>query len=554
MEPETTGAKHIMGTLVGHFFRRFFDSDTVAVQGDTLTTVVRALAAVGAPGLMLAFFLQNQYPQRMLWGRIEDEYLFVLLSFVVMGAVATFEWEMLFPDRVDFLVMTPLSLRRWQILGGKAAALGGFLLLFLFSSNIFGTLVLPAVSKGGFFGQAWAQAVAVSMAGTFAALALLGVGGLMLCVFDPRRFRVASPVLQLVAVVLLTLALLHYLRYGDTMQVMLGGSLGWARWYPPFWFLGVYEVVLRGGAAPAFAHELAPYAYRGLGVTAAVVLVTYPLAWARMQRAAIEGVEVAGSKPWSWWLRGLERFVARPAERAVFLFIGQTVARTTRYQAYLAIYGGLGIALAIACAAEIQQTAHGPRLGFSSTGLYAVLPLTLFWGVAGLRSAFAFPLNLEAGWVFRVSGAKANECGAAARRWGLGMAWVLSAMVAVLAACAGWTVWQIVVQLVCGLCLGVLLTDAFFASNDHVPFNRPRMPGLTNFPLLLTLYIGFLPVYVLLFGRLEQRLERSLPHLMMAGLATIVIHAVSRRLRHDSTIAEEDLEGYDEGFQLLGLS
>ena len=97
--------------LTRHFFRRFFDSDTVQIEGEALTTVVRAIAIVAAPGLITAFFLQNSYPGRSPWGAIEDQYFFVLLSFVVMGAVATFEWEMLFPDRSDFLILTPLPLK-----------------------------------------------------------------------------------------------------------------------------------------------------------------------------------------------------------------------------------------------------------------------------------------------------------------------------------------------------------------------------------------------------------------------------------------------------------
>lgn len=554
MKPEKSGTKHVMTTLVAHFFRRFFDNDTVAVQGDTVTTVVRALAAVGAPGLILAFFLQTQYPRRSLWGRIEDEYLFVLLSFVAMGAVATFEWEMLFPDRVDFLVMTPLSLKHLHMLAGKAIALGGFLLLFLFSTNVFGAVVLPAVSRGDFYRQVWAHAAATSLAGVFAAVALLGLGGFMLCILDPRRFRVASPLLQLTIVVVLTLSMLHFLRYGDTMQTLLGGPLGWARWYPPFWFLALYEHLLRGNVAPRFARELGPYAYRAVAVAIAVVLVTYPLAWARMQRAAIDGAATAGSKPWHWWSHAVQLVVARPAERAVFTFIGQTVARTTRYQAYFAIYGGLGMALAIGCAGEVHGEGYGLRLVFSRTGLYAILPLTLFWSVAGLRSAFAFPLDLEAGWIFRVSGAKASECGAAARRWGLGLTWGITGIVAGVVASAGWTAWQVFVQLVCGACLGVLLTDAFFASNDHLPFNRPRMPGLTNFPLMLTMYIGVLPLYVVACACLEQKLEESLFRVVMVALGTILIHAGAGQLRHESAIVEEDLEGYDEEFQLLGLS
>lgn len=93
--------------LAMHFFRRFFENDLVPGGEDVLTTVIRALAIVTAPGLMFAFWLQNQYPQRTIWGRLEDEYFFVMFSFVTMAGVAVFEWEMLFPDRLDFLVLTP---------------------------------------------------------------------------------------------------------------------------------------------------------------------------------------------------------------------------------------------------------------------------------------------------------------------------------------------------------------------------------------------------------------------------------------------------------------
>jgi hypothetical protein len=112
----------IVRTLVDHFFRRFFDNDTVQVDADTQTTVVRALAIVMVPGMRVAFFLQNRYPTSA-WLAMHDQYFFVLTSFVVMGAVSIFEWEMLFPDRLDFLVLSPLSVKPVQMLAAKAAAL-----------------------------------------------------------------------------------------------------------------------------------------------------------------------------------------------------------------------------------------------------------------------------------------------------------------------------------------------------------------------------------------------------------------------------------------------
>jgi hypothetical protein len=48
-----------------------------------------------------------------------------------------------------------------------------------------------------------------------------------------------------------------------------------------------------------------------------------------------------------------------------------------------------------------------------------VMPMLVFWIVSGLRVAFAFPVNLQAGWIFRVTGVRVSECAAAARKWGL---------------------------------------------------------------------------------------------------------------------------------------
>lgn len=546
----------VVRTLVGHFFRRFFENDTVHVQGDTLTTVVRAIAIVAAPSLMVAFFLQNQYPQRTLWGSIQDQYFFVLYSFVAMGAVAVVEWEMLFPDRQDFLVLTPLSLKSQQLLMSKAAALVGFLALFLFSANVFGAVILPAVTKGSLgtlYRQMYAHTIATGLAGTFAALVLLAVGGVLVCVLDPRQFRLVSPVLQMGAVVVLMLLMVHYGRYGNDLRSILAEPLGRARWVAPYWFLGVYETLMRGSAAPAFAWELSRYAYLGTAIAAAVVAVTYPLAWARMQRMAIEGVARSNGEPARWWRRLIDFAVKRPGERAVFHFIGLTIRRNPRYQVYLAIYGGVGLALGVACASGISSVG-GFHAVFEEAGLRALLPLLLFWLVVGLRNAFALPVMLAAGWIFRVTGAKVSECAAAARRWALwGCAGMTSAVVAVEAS-AGWEVRRMVVQLILGSCLGLLLTDAFFFSEDYVPFNRARMPGRTNFPLMLTLYIAILPLFVMGVMQLETKLEESFSKLVLLGAGTVLVHAGLKKLRYEPRVMQEELEGYDEEFQLLGLS
>src|SRR5579875_2151313 len=140
IQPATLRLQHLRATplyhLTAHFFRRFFENDVLQSGEDTQTTVIRALSAVAAPGLMFAFWLQNQYIRRPAWGRVEDEYFFVMFSFVTMAAVAIFEWDTLFPDRLDFLVLTPLSLRRWHMPAAKVIALSLFLGLFILAANI----------------------------------------------------------------------------------------------------------------------------------------------------------------------------------------------------------------------------------------------------------------------------------------------------------------------------------------------------------------------------------------------------------------------------------
>ena len=49
-----------------------------------------------------------------------DCYFFVLYSMVVMGLVMVLNWDALFPDRRDYLILTPLPLPANAIFAGKS--------------------------------------------------------------------------------------------------------------------------------------------------------------------------------------------------------------------------------------------------------------------------------------------------------------------------------------------------------------------------------------------------------------------------------------------------
>lgn len=535
--------------LTVHFFRRFFDNDTVQVDGDTVTTVARALAMVAMPGLLVAFFIQNQYPQRDLMGRWDDEYFFVLLTFVVMGMVTVFEWEMLFPDRSDFLVLTPLPLGQARVMAAKVIALCSFFALFLAGSSLPGAVLYPMIVKGPFFRPLLAHVAATGLGGIFLSAALVTLSGLLRCLLRDRHFRVASAMLQTAVTGALVLLLVQYARYGQSLHLLLA-HVRQARWLPPLWFLGLYEELLHGAAAPEFARALTPWAVWGTGIALLLAVATYPGAWARMRRMVLEGEARRGAAPLTAMSRGLAPTVRTPQERAMFCFVGQTLRRIARYHIYLAMYGGTGLALALACGVVLRSETAAPSL--SDFGLHAVVALLCFWVVAGLRTAFAFPETLAARWVFRVAGSDDRDLAAAGKRWaGLAAAGLLCISLATLAA-AGWTARQLLVQAICGTCLATLLTDAFFSART-APLIQPRMPGRSNFALFLTLYVGVLTPFLFGIVYAEERVEQKLWLVIPVMSATALLHLAVRHLAQQPMEAEEEMEGYDGVFQTLNL-
>src|SRR5581483_7521867 len=320
---------------------------------------------------------------------------------VAMAGIAIFEWEMLFPDNLDFLVLTPLPLRGWQMPAAKAAALAMFLGLFLGAANFFGVLMLPAVANANIGRQIAAHAIATLSAGIFGALAVMLLGGVLVCSVPARLYRSISLVFRMLAVTVLGLVVIHYARFGDSMPGLLADGGQRMRWIPTFWFLGLYEAIQHGGAAPEFARAMTHRADTALAVLALGLMVVYPLAWNRMRRMAIEEQVNRGAKQGRWSRAAVHAIVRRPEERAVFHFIGKAMARNSRYHVYVAIYFGAGLALAISCAMHVRTVNGIAEPSLSAFGLHAVMPLLVFWVIAGLKMAFAFPLQLHARWIFR---------------------------------------------------------------------------------------------------------------------------------------------------------
>src|SRR5262245_46799913 len=137
-------------TLSRHFFSRFFDKDTLSPGADERANVVQILAMLAVPGAFVSLFMIAVHPLTRseitrLWLRAGDRFVFVSYAMVVMGFVMTFKWDSLFPDRRDYLILTPLPVSLREFFTAKVFALCAFLLSFVVAINFFSCVFIPYV-------------------------------------------------------------------------------------------------------------------------------------------------------------------------------------------------------------------------------------------------------------------------------------------------------------------------------------------------------------------------------------------------------------------------
>src|SRR5262249_24664893 len=97
------------------FFSRFFVKNSLATEAAGHENVFQFVRLLACPGATVSLFTIADHPLirselTRLWLRAGDRYVFVCYSMVVMGFVMSFKWDSLFPDRRDYLILTPLPI------------------------------------------------------------------------------------------------------------------------------------------------------------------------------------------------------------------------------------------------------------------------------------------------------------------------------------------------------------------------------------------------------------------------------------------------------------
>ena len=553
--------------LVRHLYDRLLNSE--AFGEDAATRVAQLTYAIALPGVLIALFLFPAYHglpphplERSFWSQACDHLFYVTYAFVIMGGAVIFQWEMLFPDALDVSVMETLPISLPRLLLGRATAMAVFLTLVQVGTSGLGSLFLPAVAdqRCGFFRHFFAHAIAVSVGALCVAAALIVLQGVLVSLPRSRGAEAARSLARVLSLTtLLTILFLFPLVAHSLQQLLrvgtgagldagarlrsgaaLGSSLGVARWYPPFWFLGIYECAMWGSHAPEVFHALARTGGLVTAVLVACGAVLYPLGYLRRVRQLIEGsgIERARGGGRLRVLRsGLHRsLLTTPQARATAYFAAQTLLRTERLHLYLAMYAGVGVALVLSGLLVFRLEGAAVRLGFSPDGLRIAVPIVAFWTVAGLKTALLSPLGRQGSWVFRVVGGTPGPPelrGARVLVGGIALVLTL-ATIAVLHAMAPAGARGglfVAAEVATGIGLSLLLTELFFTGVRSIPFTVTLWRSVHELPWTLVRYFVAFPALALFSANSQAWMSSSIRRLLVGTLVLAALYLLARSVR-----------------------
>lgn len=579
-QPERSQFSH----LVRHFLERFFNHETASSSGDGKTLMVQIACAAALPGLAVAVYLWPMYhPFRgwppgstavgppPYWAQVNHHFFFVMYSFVVIGLATLFEWDLFFPDLLDVFVLGTLPIAPVRVFLARLAAIAIFIAGFLFDANFLAPLILPISTESPESAAlVLGHLAAVGLAGLFAAGLVLALQGLFLALLGERFFRRISLLMQGTAVAGFLVLLLLFPVLSGVTPALLQSEHRLAQWFPPFWFLGIYQERL--GAPPGISMWNA-LAHRGELATLLiwmVALLSYPLAHMRRVVALVGGT-AAGTRrsrilvPWRKLLHVTA--IRPPVQRAIFHFIEQTILRVPRYRIYLILYGGAGLSLVLATILRFTAHAGQVRISVSADGMRIAIGIVAFWVVAGLRSAFVSPGNQRGGWIFHSIHGKPPREDVAIDESKATSNWVLLCSVLATFTTIGIfrftapqqlrTPSSLAAQMVVGAGLCLLLTDGFFFNVTSIPFTGEATTGQENLAFRVLCYVTLFPLVTTLSLGCELWLEQGGVRIGVALALVTLVHLwlLNRRqamLRlHCGQLSLE--EGEDEFPTKLGL-
>jgi hypothetical protein len=428
--------------LVRHFLLRFLEHDLVSPNADRHEVLAAAGGTLISVSLFLAMFTMLQYqfsnflpPGLTSLRSLDDRFLWVSTSMLVMALLAVALWESLALDARDTTVLGVLPIPRSAITRSKFAAVALLAVGADIGWNVAPTLLrawsLPLTLRPGVRGVfvlVLSHALTTLAAGVFGFLSVFALREGLTTVMGRERFHAISSALQGALLVALTSALL--LVPGSSTRVArtwLAPDRITARVLPPLWFIGLHETMagsvidnlprttpgrlylgdereatrLYRSLWPRY-HELGRIAVEALVIVAIVTIVSCAWNSRRLPAPAVRRPRATPglSRVWRWTVA---RLLARSMlQQAGFWFTLQTLPRRATHRAVLASATAVGLSLLIVTVRERVLAIHADAATVP-LAILAAQPLVLASVLTGFRHAVRLPAELRAGSTFRLS-------------------------------------------------------------------------------------------------------------------------------------------------------
>jgi hypothetical protein len=245
------------------------DGDITKLLGQLAALLAGVSVLFAAPLILVG----GRLPQETLWTM---EHLLIATTMVMVGLFSVFNWDSIFPDRRDVLVLAPLPVRPSTLFAAKLGALISAVLVAILALNVFSGLIWPMLfspQHGGLLGivrSFLAYWISLLVAGLFVFCVVLGVQGVASQLLPRQLFLRLSALLQVAAFTLLLG--MYILEPALEAKVALAApdNQHLFNFLPSYWFLALFQQ-LNGSMSPEFA-PLARRAWEGSGVAIAVAL------------------------------------------------------------------------------------------------------------------------------------------------------------------------------------------------------------------------------------------------------------------------------------------
>ena len=469
--------------LVRHFLARFFDTEIGASAGDWHKLAIGAFATLVSLGLLglqvyqarFRILQDDAFSTRQLYhATVHADFLGLLAITMALTALLTLlQWQSLFPSLRDYMALTGFPVGARQIFAAKFGAL--VLVFAAYAISLTGPLA-------GFFGWVirgnWQEnpSGTVLTAATFAALAgasafvffaLLALQGVLLNFVPGRWFLRVSLFVQAVLFIATVGAL-----------PLLGRQPHSAAWWPPVWFVWLWDALVTG-------HASARPALLAVVLPAVLAVLSYLLSYHRYRKLLLEappahagGHSGLGSRLLEWW-------IPNPREQAAFAFTWKTLARSRIHRLILLAYAGLALGWVV------EAALAAPPVALHDEGMFGLMAVASPLGLAvlmilALRYLFTLPVTLQANWMFQTADQEGRAAWlAAVQRFVIVCSIVpvylasLPATVAIL----GWLRALAVTAL--GALVALLCFERLFRNWCKLPFTCSYLPGKVMVWMLL---------------------------------------------------------------------